>query len=90
MTPIVRSRRDTGPPNSVSMTGPALPGAGERMFVDFSPDKVPVTDATTGQVAQAGVFVDVLGCSGMLDEIPMRSSPAWSDFAGAARVGGVM
>ena len=40
--------------------------------------------------AQAEVFVAVLGCSGMLEEIPMRSSPAWPDFAGAARVRGVM
>ena len=40
--------------------------AGERMFVDFSGDKVPVTDAATGEVAEAEVFVAVLGCSGML------------------------
>ena len=40
--------------------------AGERMFVDFSGDKVPVTDPATGEVSQAEVFVAVLGCSGML------------------------
>ena len=40
--------------------------AGERMFVDFSGDKVPVVDPGTGEVAQAEVFVAVLGCSGML------------------------
>ena len=40
--------------------------AGERMFVDFSGDKVPVVDAGTGEVSQAEVFVAVLGCSGML------------------------
>ncbi len=40
--------------------------AGERMFVDFSGDKVPFTDPKTGEVAQAEVFVAVLGCSGML------------------------
>jgi transposase len=40
--------------------------AGERMFVDFSGDKVPITDAGSGQVAEAEVFVAVLGCSGML------------------------
>jgi transposase len=40
--------------------------AGDRMFVDFSGDKVPVTDPGTGEVAQAEVFVAVLGCSGML------------------------
>ena len=37
-----------------------------RMFVDFSGDKVPFTDPGTGEVAQAEVFVAVLGCSGML------------------------
>ena len=40
--------------------------AGERMFVDFTGDKVPVTDPATGEVSEAEVFVGVLGCSGML------------------------
>ncbi len=40
--------------------------AGERMFVDFSGDKVPVVDPSTGEVTDAEVFVAVLGCSGML------------------------
>jgi len=40
--------------------------AGERTFVDFSGDKVPITDPATGEVADAEVFVAVLGCSGML------------------------
>ena len=40
--------------------------AGERMFVDFSGDKIPVTDPTTGEVSEAEVFVAVLGASGML------------------------
>ena len=40
--------------------------AGERAFVDFSGDKVPVVDPGTGEVAEAEVFVAVLGCSGML------------------------
>ncbi len=40
--------------------------AGERMFVDFSGDKVPIADPATGEVGQAEVFVAVLGCSGML------------------------
>lgn len=40
--------------------------AGERMFVDFSGDKVPLTDPTTGEVTEAEVFVAVLGASGVL------------------------
>ena len=36
---------------------------GARMFVDYSGDRVPVVDAGTGEVAQAEVFVAVLGCS---------------------------
>ena len=40
--------------------------AGERMFVDFCGDTVPVTDPETGEVWQAQVFVSVLGASGYL------------------------
>ena len=53
--------------------------AGERMFVDFSGDKVPVTDPATGEVAQAEVFVAVLGCSGMLyvEATPDQALASW-------------
>ena len=34
--------------------------AGERMFVDFAGDTVPVTDAATGEIWNAQVFVSVL------------------------------
>lgn len=34
--------------------------AGERMFVDFAGDTVPVTDAESGRTWQAHVFVSVL------------------------------
>ena len=34
--------------------------AGERMFVDFAGDTVPITDPETGEVWQAQVFVSVL------------------------------
>jgi transposase len=37
--------------------------AGEKMFVDFAGDTVPVIDATTGEARQASVFVAVLGAS---------------------------
>ncbi len=40
--------------------------AGERMFVDFAGDTVPVTDPETGESWQAQVFVSVLGASGYL------------------------
>ncbi len=40
--------------------------AGERMFVDFAGDTVPVTDLETGEIWNAQVFVSVLGASGYL------------------------
>ena len=40
--------------------------AGERMFVDFTGDTVPVIDPDTGEVWQAQVFVCALGASGYL------------------------
>jgi transposase len=40
--------------------------AGERMFVDFSGDRMAVIDAGTGEITPAEIFVSVLGASGML------------------------
>ena len=40
--------------------------AGERMFVDFAGDTVPITDPETGEVWKAQIFVSVLGASGYL------------------------
>ncbi|MPZ12851.1 MAG: hypothetical protein GEU73_00220 [Chloroflexi bacterium] len=40
--------------------------AGERMFVDFCGDTMPITDPDTGEIGQAQVFVSVLGASGYL------------------------
>lgn len=37
--------------------------AGERVFVDYTGDTVPVIDAATGEVREAEVFVGVLGAS---------------------------
>ena len=37
--------------------------AGEKMFVDYCGDKVEVVDAETGEIAEASVFVAVLGAS---------------------------
>src|SRR5207247_7275456 len=39
------------------------PRAGEKMFVDFPGQTVPVVDAVTGRVLQAEIFVAVLGAS---------------------------
>lgn len=36
---------------------------GERLFVDYGGDKVPVVDPTTGEVRMAEIFVAVLGFS---------------------------
>jgi transposase len=47
--------------------------AGERLFVDFAGDTVPVTDPETGEVWQAQVFVSVLGASGYLYAEATRS-----------------
>ena len=53
--------------------------AGERMFVDFAGDTVPITDPDTGEVWQAQVFVSVLGASGYLYVEATRSQDlaAW-------------
>ncbi len=40
--------------------------AGERMFVDFCGDTVPVVDRQTGEIRQAQVFAAALGFSGYL------------------------
>jgi transposase len=47
--------------------------AGERMFVDFAGDTVPVTDPQTGEVWDAQLFVSVLGASGYLYAEAVRS-----------------
>ena len=37
--------------------------AGEKLFVDYAGDTIPVHDPTTGEVRAAAVFVAVLGAS---------------------------
>jgi transposase len=37
--------------------------AGEKVFVDFAGQTVPIVDGTTGEVRDAQIFVGVLGCS---------------------------
>ena len=40
--------------------------AGERMFVDFCGDTLPITDPKTGEIWRAQVFACALGASGYL------------------------
>ena len=53
--------------------------AGEKMFVDYAGQTMPVADPATGQVRQAQVFVAVLGASGYTYAEPSWSQelPAW-------------
>lgn len=37
--------------------------AGEKLFVDYAGQTVPITDALTGEIVPAQIFVAVLGCS---------------------------
>lgn len=70
--------------------------AGERMFVDFAGDTMPVTDSLTGEISKAEIFVSVLGASGKLyaEATPgqdleswlMAHVRAWEFYGGVARV----
>ena len=37
--------------------------AGEKLFIDYAGDTIPIHDAITGEIRQAHIFVGVLGCS---------------------------
>jgi transposase len=37
--------------------------AGEKLFVDFAGDTIPIVDLLTGEITHANLFVAVLGCS---------------------------
>jgi transposase len=39
--------------------------AGDKLFVDYSGKKVPIVDPRTGEIAEAEIFVGVLGASGL-------------------------
>jgi transposase len=55
--------------------------AGEKMYVDFCGDTMAVTDASSGEVWQAQVFVTVLGASGYLyaEAVRGQDSQSWLD-----------
>lgn len=69
---------------------------GERMFVDFSGDKVRYVDPGTGEVIEAEVFVSVLGASGLIYTEATRGQDldswlgaqihAWTAYGGVATV----
>ena len=67
---------------TVSATMRQTHGAGEKLFVDFAGDTVAVIDPTTGEVAQAHVFVAVLGASNYT-YAEARWSEALPDWIGA-------
>jgi transposase len=69
---------------------------GERMFVDFSGDRVRFLDPETGETHEAEVFVSVLGASGLLYAEATRGQDldswlsahihAWESYGGVAAV----
>lgn len=54
-------------------------GAGEKLFVDWAGQTVPIYDPTTGTVTEAHVFVAVLGASNktFVAAFPNEQLPAW-------------
>lgn len=50
---------------SVNPTAPMLHKSGDKLFIDFCGEKLPVINRETGEVYKADVFVGVLGASGM-------------------------
>jgi transposase len=59
--------------------------AGERMFVDFAGDTVPVTDPEAGEIWNAQAFVSVLGASGYLYVEATRSQDLASQLGAHVR-----
>lgn len=53
--------------------------AGEKMFVDFAGQTIPVTDPKTGEITQAQFFVAVLGASNFTyaEATPSQEMPHW-------------
>jgi transposase len=53
--------------------------AGEKLFVDFPGQTVPLVDPATGEVTQAEIFVAVLGASNYTyaEAVPSQALPHW-------------
>jgi len=54
--------------------------AGEKLFVDFAGQTIPIVDATTGEITQAQLFVAVLGASNYTyaEALPSQALPHWT------------
>jgi transposase len=53
--------------------------AGEKLFVDFAGQTIPITDPATGEITQAQLFVAVLGASNYTyaEALPSQELPHW-------------
>jgi len=53
--------------------------AGDKLFVDFTGDKLQITDRETGSVTAVDVFVAALGCSQMayIEAVPSQKACDW-------------
>lgn len=53
--------------------------AGEKLFVDFAGQTVPITNPKTGEITQAQIFVAVLGASNYsyIEATPSQEMPHW-------------
>ena len=53
--------------------------AGEKLFVDFAGQTIPITDPATGEITQAQLFVAVLGASSYTyaEALPSQELPHW-------------
>ena len=58
------------------------PSAGEKLFVDYAGDTVPIVDRHTGETQDASIFVAVLGGKAT---IPMRKPPYGRTYPPLAR-----
>jgi transposase len=53
--------------------------AGEKLFVDFAGQTIPITDPRTGEITAAQLFVAVLGASSYTyaEALPSQELPHW-------------
>ena len=58
--------------------------AGEKLFVDYAGDTVPVVDASTGEITRAQIFVAVLGASNytFACATPRQTTEDWIAYLG--------